>query len=133
MGRAVGWLPAAGGRASALRPLMPLPRRSWAGGSWGASSPTDARSWLLVLLFACPAVGSGGVCSLSGVAPGWGECLAETLCSLPRTPPEETPRPGDFSPLLPPRRRLCCSFLRAFLKVNQGENCSRSCLEATRG
>lgn len=35
-----------------------------------------------------------------------------------------------FSPLPCP---LCRSFLWAFLKVNQGENCSQSCLEATRG
>lgn len=60
MRRAVGWLPAAGGRASALRPLMPLPRRSGAGGSWGASSPTDARSWLLALPLPAPREGAEG-------------------------------------------------------------------------
>lgn len=62
----------------------------------------------------------------STVAP---EHLAEPLCSLPCAAPEEMLHPGDP----PPPIVLHRSFLRAFLKVNQGENCSRSCLEATRG
>lgn len=32
-----------------------------------------------------------------------------------------------------PHPPFCCSLALAFLKVNQGENCSQSCLEATRG
>lgn len=61
-----------------------------------------------------------------------GNHLTEAHLPLPCVPLEETLSPGGFFP--PPC--LCClcrSFVQAFLEVNQGENCSRSCLEATRG
>lgn len=54
----------------------------------------------------------------------------ETFCSLPCACWRKCCILQIFSPLPCP---LCRSFLWAFLKVNQGENCSQSCLEATRG
>lgn len=67
---------------------------------------------------------------LSRVTAGWSNHLTKPSA------PCLVPAGGNavsciFSPPLP--CPLCRSFLRAFLRVNQGENCSRSCLEATRG
>lgn len=72
---------------------------------------------------------------------GWGALLTraccwleqpshQTFCSLPCACWRKCCILQNFSPL---PCLLCCSFLWAFLKVNQGENCSQSCLEATRG
>lgn len=128
MGRAAGWLPGAGGMASALQPLVLLLPQLGACGepfgglaSWEGSIPSTPLPLALL-------GGSRGLCSpgllLAGATISPNPWLP-ALC-----PPEEMLRPADFPPLPCP---LCRSFLRAFLRVNQGENCSRSCLEATRG
>lgn len=62
-----------------------------------------------------------------------GSLLAGASISLKPSAPCLLPHWRLFFFPSPQPRLLCRSFLWAFLKVNQGENCSWSCLEATRG